>query len=160
MYRKGQISMMEYILVTFFILMVIVGLLFFLSWYQFSQINMEEHKAKTERILFLAQYVSNSPYLVKENSVFDDSKLTALKSLGSSVCKDLEDVFGYNWYLKFYAFDADADVSCTWGNYPECNSWEFCTKDQRNMSRILPVNIYRKMSDENGIGTMEVGMYV
>jgi len=158
--KKAQVSIMEYILLTFFILLVILGLLFFLSWWQFSQIGMEEHKVKMERILFLAQYVSNSPYLVKENSIFDDAKLTAIKSLGPGICKDFESVFGYNWFIKIKVFDGDTEIPCTWSNYPNCNSWEFCTKDQKNTSRMLPVNIYRKIPEENGIGIMEVGIYI
>ena len=151
---------MEYILVTFFILLIIVALLFFLSWYQFSQISMEEHKLKSERVMFLARYASNSPYMVKENSMFDDSKLTALKSLGPDACRELESVFGYEWFIMIRAFEGEDDVPCTWSNYPDCNTWEFCTQDKRNISRVLPVNIYRKMSEENGIGTLEVGIYV
>ncbi len=158
--KRGQVSIMEYILLTFFILVVILALLFFLSWWQFSQLGMQEHKLKMERILFLAKYVSNSPYFIKENSIFDDSKLTAAKSLGPGICDDFESVFGYDWFIKIRAFNGDTETTCTWTNYPDCNSWKFCTKDQKNISRILPVNIYRKIPEENGIGIMEVGIYI
>ncbi len=152
---------MEYILLTFFILLVIVGLLFFLSWWQFSQLGMEEHKVRMDRVMSLAQQVSNSPYFVKENSMFDDAKLTALKSLGSDVCTGMESIFGYGWFIKVRLFDGTGEeVPCTWGNYPECNSWTFCAKGQKNTSRAIPVNVYRKMSEKNSVGILEVGIYV
>jgi hypothetical protein len=157
---RGQVSIMEYVLMTFFIIVIILGLLFFLSWWQFTQIGMQEHKTRMERVFMTARYMSNSPYFVKENSFFDDAKLTAAKSLGSSVCKDFESLFGYDCFIKVRVFDGDLEIPCTWGNYPDCNSWEFCTKNQRNISRILPVNIYRKISESNGVGTMEVGVYI
>jgi hypothetical protein len=69
-------------------------------------------------------------------------------------------VFGYNWFIKFRAFNGDEKIPCTWGNYPDCNAWEFCTKNQKNISRAIPVNIYRKIPEENGIGIMEVGIYI
>jgi len=158
--KKAQASIMEYILLTFFILLIIVALMFFLSWWQFSQIGMEEHKLRVEKTLFLAKYVSNSPYFVKENSIFDDAKLTAVKSLGSDICRDFEEVFGYNWFIRVRVFDDEAEIPCSWGNYPDCNVWDFCTKNQKNISRIIPVNIYRKILEENGIGIMEVGIYL
>ncbi len=161
--RKGQASIMEYIMLTFFILVVILGLLFFLSWWQFSQLGMEEHKVNTEKVFFTARYVSNSPYFVKENSVFDDAKLTAAMSMGKSLCTRMESVFGYNWFIRINVFEGDTDVLCTWSSYPDCNYWEFCTDpkdDRKKTSRILPVNVYRKISEQNGIGTIEVGIYI
>ncbi len=162
--RTGQVSIMEYIILSFFILVIIVALLFFLSWWQFSQLGMEEHKLKMEKVFFTARYISNSPYFVKENSVFDDAKLTAANSLGTGICEDFEKVFGYNWFIRINIFEGDVEIPCTWNNYPDCNSWEFCTKrqgkDQKSTSRILPINIYRKMSEENGVGIIEVGVYI
>ena len=160
--RKAQASIMEYILLTLFILMIIFALLFFLSWWQGTQLGMEEHNVKAERTLFLARYVSSSPYFIKENSVFDDSKLTAMQSMGPQICTELEKVFGFDWFIKIRSFDGDEEVLCTWNSYREggCNSWKFCTKeDQRNISRALPVNIYSKLTGMTGIGIMEVGVY-
>lgn len=158
--RKGQVSIMEYILLTFFILMVILALIFFLSWWQLTQLGMEEHKLKMEKVFLAASHVTNSPYFVKENAIFDDAKLTAAKSLGPSICKDFEKFLGFDWFIKIKSFEGDGDVPCTWMNYPDCNSWEFCTKNQKNTSRILPVNIYRKVSEKNAVGILEVGVYV
>jgi hypothetical protein len=161
--RIGQVSIMEYILLTFFILVIILALLLFLSWWQLSQIGMQEHNIQMDKVFFTARYVSSSPYFVKENSVFDDAKLTAIQSLGSSVCKDFERVLGYNWFIKVKIFEGDTDIPCTWNNYPDCNIWEICTRvtdNEKTTSRILPVNVYRKISEENGVGIMEAGVYI
>jgi hypothetical protein len=158
--RKAQVSIMEYILLTFFILVVILGLLFFLSWWQFTQLGMQEHRLRMDRVIFLAKYVSSSPYFVKESAVFDDAKLTAIQSLGSGVCRDFEGILGDGWFIRVRVFEGDEEIPCTWTSYPSCNLWEFCTREQKNTSRTLPVNIYRKVTEENGVGMMEVGVYI
>jgi hypothetical protein len=158
--RKAQASIMEYILLTVFIIMIIFALLIFLSWWQTSQLGMQEHRIKTEKTLFLARYLSTSPYFVKEGSVFDDAKLTAIKSLGPDICKEFEGIFGYDWFIRIRSFSGEIERECTWTNYPDCNVWEFCTRDQKNTSMVIPVNIYRKVSERNDIGTMEVGVYI
>lgn len=160
MNRKGQVSIMEYILLTFFILMVILALIFFLSWWQFTQLGMEEHKLRMEKVFLAASHITASPYFVRESGIFDDAKLTAAKSIEAEICKDFEGIIGFDWFIKVTSFEGEEKVPCTWMNYPDCNSWEFCTKNQKNTSRILPVNIYRKISERNAVGIVEVGVYV
>jgi len=39
--RKGQSNIMEYIFMTLFVIIMIVVLIIFMSWFQFSQIGMQ-----------------------------------------------------------------------------------------------------------------------
>ncbi|MCK4714420.1 MAG: hypothetical protein KAT35_02510, partial [Candidatus Aenigmarchaeota archaeon] len=87
---KGQSSIMEYLLMSFFMLLVILVLIFFLGWWQFTQFHMESQTAEFQRVEVLMNRIINSPILVRENSVFDDSSLMAVQSLRSSACQKLD----------------------------------------------------------------------
>lgn len=157
---KGQHAIMEYILLTVFLIVVILMIVFFLTWWYGAQIDMERVSSRTDLVLSLIRQVSDTPYFVKENGMFDDSKLTAMKSLS---CTELEKIFGYDWFMRVKALDGGPETECSENNYqytyPNCNRWNFCVKNMEYSSNIVPINIYRKIDNRVEIGTLEVGVY-
>ena len=155
---------MEYLLLSFFILLIIVALIFFFSWWQFSQLGMEERNIENQRIILLMDRLSNSPLLVKENSVFDDSKLQTFQGLANQgFCNDLEGIFGMDWYLEIEILNRpEHPDSCHGINYyPQCSSWSIVCGvwGERNVSLVLPVNVFRKLEGRTDLGLMRVGVY-
>jgi hypothetical protein len=152
---------------TFFIIVIIVALMVFLSYWQITQLRVEETKAQTDRALFLAKHLLNSQHFVKKDSMFDDGRLTALASLPDA-CGELQKIFGEDWFAEIRVLDGNPETLCTWSNYPECNCWKFCAENKNNMSFVIPVNIYRKIGyvlttgilERSDIGTLKVGVYV
>jgi hypothetical protein len=159
--RKAQTSIMEYLLLSFFILMVIIALIFFLSWWQASQFNLEQQGQIHQRVEVLLYRFINSPLFVKENSVFDDSKLLAIQSYSQNICKELTTLFGSDWFLEIEVLNPRPGCAgpCDAVNYPCCGSWTICPQGKRNITRVLPVNVYRKIEDRTDLGVLRVGVY-
>jgi hypothetical protein len=160
--RKAQSSIMEYLLLSFFILMVIIALIFFLTFWQSSQLSLEQQNLKSQRLDTLLNRFINSPLFVMENSVFDDSKLMAIQSLeNKGACQDLEALFGSDWSIRVEVLTPRPGCAgpCTASSYPCCGSWEICTRGERNITKVLPVNVYRKSEDRNDLGLMTVSIY-
>jgi len=137
--RKGQYSVMEYLFLTIFVLMIIFGLIFFLFVFQGSQSSFEMERNVEGELFTLTSRVVVSPFLVQSDSLFDDAKLTALQALsGDEECEEFHRIFGQNAFLKvkdldfvkeinimedgFQDLDAlyeGSDVECTEENYGE-----------------------------------------
>ncbi len=159
---KAQSSIMEYLLLSVFILLMIMSLIFFLAWWQSSQFGLEQKKLKDQRVDVLMNRFINSPLFVTENSVFDDSKLQAIQSLRQDACQDLESMFGGDWFITIEVLNQHPGENigeCTASNYPDCGYWEMCGQGERNVSRVLPVNVYRKAEDRNDLALLTVGVY-
>ncbi len=164
---SGQISILEYALLTFFVMVVIIGLIIFLSYWQVTQLGVEETRTRMDRALFLTKHFLNSQQFVKRDSMFDDGKLTALFSLPNA-CEELQEVFGLDWFAEIRVLDGNAPKECTWTNYPDCNYWSFCVEDKSNRSYDVPTNIYRRIGytlttgvlGRTDIGILRVGVYV
>lgn len=157
MTRKAQHSIMEYILLTFFIMVVIIAIIFFLTGWQVSQFELEQEKTKIDRAFWLTKSFLTSQYFVKDNSMFDSMKLSA--ALDS--CEELEKIFGYEWFAEVNLLGG-TDALCTETD-TDCNQWKFCEKTKNYTAYIIPVNIYKVMdNDMRGrvyIGTLKVGVY-
>lgn len=166
---KGQSSIMEYLLMSFFTLMVIIVLIFFLMWFQFNQYSMEQQKINLEKSDVLINRLVSSPLFVKENSVFDDARLMAIGSLGTGLCHDLERLFGSNWFLEIDILNPRPGCGgeCTASSYPCCGYWEICPPPYTDAElegmemnrRVLPVNVYRKAEDRTDLAVLRVGVY-
>jgi hypothetical protein len=171
---KGQSNIMEYLILTIFIMFIIIVLVFFLSGWQYSQFRSREYRDETQRVVLLMDYFTNSPYFIKEKSMFDDSKLWAIMDTDDS-CEYLEEIFGQNWFAEIEVIDesgirkeCDPDSPST---YLDCNYWSFCLSsdpDEKFMSYVIPVNVYRKyyqstehpeMKERTDVGTLKVGVY-
>lgn len=176
--RKGQAGIMEYILLTFFIMVIVVILIIFVSGWQISQLEMGQAQDKTRKILTLTQNVLNSQMFVKGSGMFDDSKLHALSDLENpnnpdlDICTDLEQAFGMNWYLEVHTLGCDRDCIGPTG-YGVCCSWTICKPPDLETGEYqvdilsLPVNVYRKTGFDLGdstlprvdVGLAKVGVY-
>ena len=165
---KGQMGLMEYIILTFFIFIVIIVLIFFLLGFQITQFSLEKKGSSVDRAFSLAKQFSSSPLLTKEEGVFDDGKLTSLTTLGN-VCPTLEKFFGKDWFFELTVLDGTGFTTpCNQNTYPNCNSWSFCTQNKNSISFDLPVNIYRNVGSvvstgvlpRTDIGLVKVGVYV
>jgi hypothetical protein len=159
--RKAQASIMEYLLLSFFILLVIIALIFFLSWWQASQFNIEQHKQKSQRVMALTERFINSPLFVRENSVFDDTKLLAVQSFRAEACQELESLFGGEWFLEVEVLNPRPGCAgpCDASSYPCCGSWTICPQRGINITMVLPVNVYRRVEDRTDLGLLKVGVY-
>ncbi len=139
---KGQIQLMEQIITLFFIIIIIVFIIFFLTVWQVSRANVEKNRVEQRRAMNILKRMIVSEYLVKENSMFDDSKLTSMLDR----CEDLEKLFGENWFAEIKIINGKNDIPCSPGVYDtNCNLWTYCKKKGNFTSYILPVNVYRKV---------------
>jgi hypothetical protein len=160
---KAQTSMMEYLLLSFFILMVIIAMIFFLTFFQLSQLEMEKQSMNDQRLDSLLKRFMNSPVFVKQNSVFDDSKLMAIWSLQKSgICNDLSGLFGDDWFIELEVLNQHPGENigeCNAMNYPDCGYWSICAHPGISISKVIPVNIYRKAQERTDLGLLKVGVY-
>jgi len=143
MRRSGQMALMEQIITLFFVMVIIVFIIFFLVTWQVSRSNAEKEKIEEMRGLSILKTLISSNYLVKENSMFDDSKLTSM--LGKE--DELKEIFGDGWFAEIRVMDGrDETVPCTANEYDNnCNYWEYLKKKNGNYTAyVVPVNIYRK----------------
>ena len=148
---------------SFFMLVVIVALIFFLTWWQFSQLGAEKQNINTQNIEKHLRMFINTPLLVNENSVLDGSKLMAIQSLGQDACQKLETLFGERWYIEVEILSRTSCLGqCDASSYPCCGYWEICKPSQEpgNVDMlVLPVNVYRKSYDRTDLGLLRVGVY-
>ena len=154
---------MEYLLLSFFVLMVIIIIIIFLTWWQFSQLSMEAHGQEKQRSEEMLMRLINSPVLVNENSVFDDSKLAAAMSFGTVACSDLEPMLGEGWFIRVEVISNPGPDCATASDYPDCAAWELCTRPpgtyESNYSLTLPVNVFRKAESRMDLGVLTAGVY-
>ena len=152
---RGQAHLMEYVLLSFFILLVIVLITFFLTGWQITTTGSEQRKVIYDRAEFLLRAFTNSPYInkntYKEGSMLEDSKLSSI------TCEDLEKLYGKGWFAEIEALEFKEE--CNDENYPLCGKWSYCKKQGDAVIFELPVNIYKKTSGEIDIGFLRVGLY-
>jgi len=152
---KAQIHLMEYVLLSFFVLLIIVMITLFLTGWQMSTINSEQTRVTNAKAEFLLRAFANSPYInkntYKEGSMLEDSKLSSIN------CEDLQKIYGEEWFAQIETLEFTDE--CTQDNYPSCGKWTFCKKEGDAIVFELPVNIYRTMTGEIDIGKLYVGLY-
>lgn len=153
---KGQAQLMEYVLLSFFIVLIIVMITVFLTSWQITSTSSEQRRLFYDRAEFLLRAFTNSPYInkdtYKEGSMLEDSKLTAI------TCEDLESLYGTGWFAEIESLGSDIECSPeTYDNY--CGKWEYCKKEGNAAIFEIPVNIYRKTTGEIDIGFLRVGLY-
>jgi len=141
---KAQHEIMEYVILTLFIVIIIIGFVFFLSGWNITQLQLDKEKARQDRALFIMKYFLSSPLFTKENSVFDDTKLDAFRSLPNE-CTELGKIIGENWFAEIETFNGA--------------KWEMCTQNKNYSAYIVPANVYRKFTDKAELGTLKVGVY-
>ena len=155
---KGQAHLMEYVLLSFFVLLVIVLITLFLTGWQMSTIGSEQRRVTYAKAEFLLRAFTNSPYINKntfeEGSMLEDSKLTAI------TCAELEKLYGTGWYAEVETLaSSDVPEECSLENYPLCGKWSYCKHEGEAIAFDIPVNIYRKTNGEIDIGRLTVGLY-
>jgi hypothetical protein len=176
MVMKSQGQMLEYVLMMVFIVAVVLGLIFFLTWWQISQLSVEQSRNQQDRALSLLKQLSNSPYLAKEDSVLDDAKLTVMSGMIPDACSRLQKIYGTDWNAEVRLFDDKPLKPCTQSTYPDgnedCNYYTFCPvlPTKTRITRVIPVNIYRNIGyltdttnatiSRTFIGTLNVTVYV
>jgi hypothetical protein len=156
MLKKGQAHIMEYVLLSFFILMIIVLIVFFLTGWQIGTTRSRQSLLKEQRASFMMKAFSNSPLLNKEGfregGMLEDSRLTALD------CEDMEELMGRGWFAEVKIIDSLTE--CTYENYPRCGVWTFCKTDNQGfIAYDIPVNVYRTLTKDVEIGILTVGFY-
>ena len=153
--KKGQAQIMEYILLSFFVVLIIVIATLLLTAWQITSVQSEQNKVFYDRAEFLLRAFTNSPYInkntFKEGSMMEDSKLTAI------TCEDLESLYGGGWFAEIESLEFKNE--CDDENYPLCGKWSYCKTDDPAVIFELPVNIYRKTTGEVDIGLLKVGLY-
>lgn len=158
---KGQANLMEHILLIFFIMVIIVAIILFMTSFQFSQISMEKAKTERDKALAIAKVLVNSQYFVKDDGVFDSGKLTAIKNMAD--CRELERIFGSNWFLEVKVLDKnEVIIPCSWTNQ-NCNYWLLSScgnEGKKNISYVIPVNVYRTGIGRYDIGVATAGVYL
>ncbi|MEM5798260.1 MAG: hypothetical protein QXP39_02570 [Candidatus Aenigmatarchaeota archaeon] len=133
----GQAELMEYIFMTFLIMVVLVVVILFLAGWQASQMRLEKAKTESQHILNTLKLVSTSPIFVKEPSIYDTGKLLALQGQ----CAELEKIFGKGWSLVISVIGKDP-VNCTEQNWPSCSQWIICQRQGNYTGYVFPAGIY------------------
>lgn len=156
MLKKGQAHILEYVILGFFIVMIIVMIVFFIVGWQIGKTSSRQTALKEQKASFLLKAFSNSPLLnkegFKEGGMLEDSKLTVLD------CGDLEELLGKGVFAEVRVIDSTEE--CTSENYPRCGSWSFCKTDNPQfLAYDVPVNIYRTLTRDVEIGILTVGFY-
>ena len=147
---------MEYVLLSFFVVLIIVVITFFLVNWQISTTSSEKRNMEYARAEFLLRSFANSPYInkntFKEGSMLQDSKLTSI------TCADLQALYGTGWYAEVESLEFKEP--CDSGTYPGCGTWSYCKEEGKTaMTFEIPVNIYRKTAGEVDAGFLRVGLY-
>ena len=153
---KSQSNLMEYLLLIFFVVFIIVALILFITWWQVTQLGMKKSQEIEDRALSLTKEILINGFFVKEESVFDDGKLTAANT--TIKCEELKHILGEGWFMKIKTLDENV-IPCNEDNYPDCNYWEFCVQDNPASIYAIPVNIYRRVQDRYDLGVLYVGVY-
>jgi hypothetical protein len=137
-----------------------------LTTWQVSRAKIEKNRINQRRAITILKKTIVSEYFAKDNSMFDDSKLTSM--LGR--CEELKKIFGENWFAEIRVIDGNNEiVPCDPNVYDnKCNYWSYCKEEKGNYtSYIVPINIYRKVGwvFRRGIlprvypGYIKVGVY-
>jgi hypothetical protein len=147
---------MEYVLLGFFVVLIIVVITFFLTGWQISTTSSEQRSMEYARAEFLLRSFANSPYLnkntYKEGSMLEDSKLTSI------TCEELQSLYGTGWYAEVESLEFKDP--CDAGVYPLCGKWSYCKEAGKTAITFeIPVNIYRKTTGEIDMGFLRVGLY-
>jgi hypothetical protein len=159
--NKGQSGIMEYLLLSFFVVFAILIVIFFLTWWQVSQLDLEKQTIKSNRAVSLLEKSASSQLMVARDSVFDDSKLMALQSLGARGCSLLHGQLGQEWFIAVQVLNPrpGCESGCDASSYPCCARWEICGTGKPNITRVLPVNVFRKAEERTDLGLLTVGVY-
>ncbi len=153
---KGQAHLMEYVLLSFFAVVIIITVTFFLVNWQISTTRSEQRESEYDRAEFFLRSFANSPYVnkntFKEGSMFEDSKLTSI------TCGELQSLYGTGWYAEIESLEFKEP--CDVASFPLCGSWSYCKEPGRSaMIFEIPVNIYRRTTGEVDAGFLRVGLY-
>ncbi len=160
----GQMGIMEYMLMTVFIMVIIVMLVFFFSGWQISQTQMQGSRVKSENLLSNLKNVMYSPLFIRDDSMFDDAKLTALQGK----CEKVKEVLGADVFIEVKTLEKVAEIPCDPHRYDiNCNYWSICRRDAPHSALVMPVNVYRNMGNVLASGilgrvdlaTVKVGVY-
>lgn len=160
----GQMGIMEYMMMTLFVMVIIVMLVFFFSGWQISQVQMQESRAKSDLVLSGLKNVMYSPLLVRESGMFDDAKLSALQAR----CDKVKAAFGADIYIEVSVLDGRGDIPCDPYRYDiNCNYWSVCMEDRPHSALVMPVNVYRNMGNvlssgvlgRTDLAVLKVGVY-
>ena len=164
--KKAQASMMEYIIMTLFLVIIIVAIVVVFLGVQFMSINNEAAQQKSYRSMALLKTLSKTQIFTKdniltENPVFYDKKLTA--ALGDDFCIKLQKLFGISWSMDITIVDGMDVVECINGEYVNCNKWVFCNSLGNTIThaitREVPINVYREDIKRTEAALMKVSTY-
>jgi hypothetical protein len=156
---KAQFGIIEYIVISIFLVIIIAGVVIFLSYWQAAQIGLEKRTVLTEKVLSLTKEIFDHPALIKENVMFDDSKLDRSKL--EKICKNLEEKFDVEWFAEIKAFE----IVKTGEKFSFIDSMkmDLCEKkdeeDKKFVAYDFPVNVYRKKEKVTQMGILKVGVY-
>jgi hypothetical protein len=154
---KGQVHLMEYVLLSFFVVLIIVLVTFFLTGWQMGTTSSQQRNLEYAEAEFFLRSFANSPYInkntFKEGSMLEDSKLTSI------TCPELQTLYGTGWYAEVESLSFN-DTQCSDGTYPGCGKWSYCKEGGKAaMTFEIPINIYRKTTGEIDAGLLRVGLY-
>ena len=138
---------MEYIFLTLFVVIIISVLIFFLTSWQMTQLRANQAKTEADKTLYIMKFLIKSPYFTRGESQFDEAKLDAFEDMENEACRELNIVFGRDWFMDLYVL----------GDYQK--SWSFCGREGINFTYQLPVNLYRGYDNTNHLARLDVGVY-
>lgn len=158
----GQTEMLEHVLMLFFIVILLIGLLIGLAAWQASQARLEQARQQNQRALAIATALFAD---YSRDSTFNDAFLTALAT--DQTCSQLTDRFG-PFFAEFQLLPADGTL-CIPALYPDCDTWQLCappTDAQQSTAYLLPITIDRSLAQvsrtsaipQTALATLRIGV--
>ena len=153
---KGQFGIMEYILLSVFLIAILVIGIFMLSGFENLKGRGETTKELVNKQLISLSILSHSDIFAEANRL-DDSKLQA--SIDEEGCRGLEKLIGQQACLEVEALlpSAKEDNECNPASYPDCNKWTICKEicaAKGFKIYTMPVNIHRKIQNRVDLGVI------
>ncbi|HLD56874.1 MAG TPA: hypothetical protein VJA47_01115 [archaeon] len=155
---KGQFGIMEYILLSVFLIAILVIGMLMLSGFENLKAKGQTTKEIASRQLLSLGIFSHSNLFTKAENQLDDSKLQA--SIEEDGCDALEKLIGQQACLEVEALlpSVREENECNPATYPECNKWtvckEVCTTKTGFRIYTMPVNIFRKIQNRIDLGVI------
>jgi len=174
MRMKLQSGLMEYLIFIVIVMALIFAIVIFIFVWQFFSLGGEQAQLTDKKLDYLLDAFVESPVINNPNYqrglVFDDSKLTAIASLGPEGCQMLESSMGSGWYAEVnisMIFDQCENIrddggswwqvryrdcvndlsgkytrACTSANdYPNCGVWKFCVQNRDEKMKYITMPV-------------------
>ncbi len=167
-FLKGQFGVMEHLLMAVLLVMIVVAGLIMFTTFQGAKARGTALREDVHNTVVAAGLIGKTGFLVKEDFVFDDSKLTAFTGpYDKEGCEQIKRLVGEACITVDKIIVGEERNDCDPVNFDnkeedKCNSWTLCkqtclqiqSKKHRGLS--VPANIFRQLENRMDLGLLTV----